>query len=311
MPTLTVRMFGRLVVEEDGRELGGIEPRKVQELFSYLLLYRDQANPREALASLLWGDSTTSQSKKYLRQTLWQLQSALGPQADSRNGCVLLVESEWVQLNPEADLWLDVAVFERASELARGVPGQRLDPSVAQIMQEAARLYRGDLLEGWYQDWCLYERERLQNIYLAILSKLMIYCEAHGKYEDGLYCGECALQCDAAQERVHRRLMRLHYLAGDRTAALRQFEHCAAVLDEELGVRPSDRTIALHEQIRADRLDDPNLVPYTTSAASQAETDSLIGILTRLEKLQQVLDDVQRQVRQEIDAVERILDDRP
>jgi len=41
-------------------------------------------------------------------------------------------------------------------------------------LQEAVRLSYADLLEGWYQDWCLYERERLQNIYLLILDKLMV-----------------------------------------------------------------------------------------------------------------------------------------
>lgn len=309
MSTLRIRMLGRLIVQREDRELAGTEPRKVQELFSYLLLHRDQPHPREMLAGLLWGDSTTSQSKKYLRQALWQLQSALEPQSEAIDGRVLLVESDWVQLNPEADLWLDVAVFEQAFELARGVPGQRLDAGVAQTLQDAAHLYQGDLLEGWYQDWCLYERERLQNIYLAMLSKLMIYCETHGKYEDGLYCGECALQCDVAQERIHRRLMRLQYLAGDRTAALRQFERCTAVLDEELGVRPSDRTVTLYEQIRADRLDGPALAPDRVSEASQAQADSLIEILNRLGELQKVLDDVQRQVGQEIAAVERILKD--
>ena len=39
-------------------------------------------------------------------------------------------------------------------------------------------VYRGDLLEGCYQDWCLFERERLQNAYLAMLDKLMVRC--HG-----------------------------------------------------------------------------------------------------------------------------------
>jgi hypothetical protein len=39
-------------------------------------------------------------------------------------------------------------------------------------------LYRGDLIEAWYQDWCIYERDRLQLTFLAMLEKLTADCEA-------------------------------------------------------------------------------------------------------------------------------------
>src|SRR4029453_9228778 len=102
---------------------------------------------------------------------------------------VLIVEPDWVRLNPEADLWLDVAVFERAFALVQGVPGQELDAQRARPLQDAVQLYEGDLLEGWYQDWCLYERERLQNTYLAMLDKLTGYCAAHHEGEPGVVSG--------------------------------------------------------------------------------------------------------------------------
>jgi len=46
--------------------------------------------------------------------------------------------------------------------------------------------------------------------------------------------------------------MRLLYLAGDRTGALRQFERCRNALSDELGVAPGQRIRALYERIRAD-----------------------------------------------------------
>jgi len=213
------------------------------------------------LADLLWGNNSTTQSTGYLRKALWQLQSALDSQTEPINGRLLLVDPGWVQLNPEADLWLDVAVFEQAFSLVQGVPGKELDHQRVQTLRSAVDLYRGDLLEGWYQDWCLYERERLQQMYLIMLDKLMAFCEAHGDCEAGLVYGFLVLRHDRARERAHRRLMRLHYLTGDRTAALRQYERCVAALDEEFGVRPVKRTVTLCEQIRADQLGESPLVP--------------------------------------------------
>lgn len=179
MGTLRITLFGKLSLRGcDEQLLAGFDARKIQEIVCYLLLHRDHPYPREVLASLLWSDCSTEQSKKYLRQTLWQLQSAIGRQGEPINGRLLRVEPDWVTLDSQADLWLDVAVFEQAFAPVRNTQGRDLDFEKVQMLQCAVKLYQGDLLEGWYQDWCLYERERLQNMYLAMLDKLMGYCEA-------------------------------------------------------------------------------------------------------------------------------------
>ena len=98
------------------------------------------------------------------------------------------------------------------------------------------------------------------------------YCVAHQDYEAGQFYGGLLLQQDRAHERTHRQLMRLHYRAGDRTAALRQHERCRAALREELGVEPDRRTAALCEQIRADRLAAPT--PSTPPRAARTKPQS-------------------------------------
>jgi DNA-binding SARP family transcriptional activator len=251
MATLQIRLFGKFCAQCQDQPLEGLDVRKAQELFCYLLLNRDRPHSRETLASLLWNDCSTTQSRTYLRKALWQLQAALRV---GNSSCLLMVETEWVQLNSETDLWLDVAMFEQAFTLVRGVSGTHLDLQRIQTLQNAVDLYCGDLLEGWYQDWCLYERERIQQLYLAILDKLTAYCEAHQDYETGLVYGAQILRYERARECTHRQMMLLHYLAGDRTAALRQYARCCAVLDEDLQVKPDEETNALYEQIRANKL---------------------------------------------------------
>jgi DNA-binding SARP family transcriptional activator len=313
MCTLHVSLFGKFRVEIDGQDLAGLNGRKVQELFCYLLLHRDRSHPREALASLLWGDSLTERSKKYLRHTLWQLQAAIDPRSAPAKDRALLLESDWVQINPEAGLRLDVTAFEQAFEITRGMAGQHLDVRCAQMLQNAVQLYRGDLLEGWYQDWCIYERERLQNMYLTMLDKLIVYCEVRQDYDTGLGYVNCILRYDPAYERAHRYLMRLHYLAGDRTAALRQYERCVNALEHELGVRPTKTTVALYEQIRADHLE--HSTPATDGAGTQTEpgltTVLLAQALDRLRYLDAVLVNTQLQIRQNIQAVELALGEHP
>ncbi len=298
MCLLTIRLFGQLHVQRDDQVMDAWNSRKGQELLAYLLLYRERPHTRQALADLLWPHSTTEQSMKYLRHTLWQLQTVL----DHR---IQVTDSESLGLSPKAGLWLDVMEFEQAYARVQGISGEKLDEQGAQIMQEALKLYRGDLLEGWYQDWCLFERERLQRMYLSMLDKQMAYCEAHGQYELGLECGTCALRYDVAHERIHRRLMRLYYLAGDRTAALRQYERCVTLLREELGVDPSERTVALYRQIRSGRLMVRSQVIVSNDGSPPQEArPTLDETLHHLKQIQTVLAEVEYRLQDAIHTVE-------
>ena len=66
-----------------------------------------------------------------------------------------------------------MAEVERAFQNARGIPGENLEALQAEDLKQAVAVYQGELLQGWYQDWCLCERERFRDMYLAMLDKLM------------------------------------------------------------------------------------------------------------------------------------------
>lgn len=306
-PLLRVHLFGRFEVECDEGPLAGLDAARVQELFSYLLLHRRRPHARELLADRLQGEGPAARSRKGLRQALWQLQTALDSAVRASDEHVLLVAADTIQVNPLATPWLDVAVFEEACKACASVPGAALDAEQAQDLDRAVTLYQGDLLEGWYQDWCLFERERLQNIFITTLDKLMAYCTAHGIYERGVAYGVRALRRDRARERTHRWLMRLHYLAGDRTAALRQYALCVAALDEELGVAPARSTLTLYEEIRDDAL---TSYPADPSFEAAPAAGALPALLQRLKQLSTTLGLMQDQVRHELEAAERALANR-
>ena len=298
MGDIRFQLFGKFTVQVAGQRTSALDSGKVQELLAYLLIYRDKPHSREGLAELFWQASSTAQAKKYLRQSLWQMQHLL-PKGEAER--LILIEPDWVRIAPGADYWLDVGEFEAAFQLAHGVPGQDLGAEVAASLQRAVTLYRGDLLEGWYSDWCLYERERLQNMWLAMLDKLMSYCEARRDFEDGLSFGMQVLRKDRARERTHRRLMRLAYLAGDRTGALHQYERCVRALEEELNVRPGRRTQDLHRQILNDGLEPagPHSLPVEQTQA--------VNVSHQIDQLRSILTLVREHLREDLDALDRAL----
>ena len=304
MPTLSLHLFGRFSASCDGRSLHSFDGCKVQELFCYLLLYR-KPHSREILAGTFWGDSSISQSKKNLRQALWQLQATL--KANFGPTPVLNVEADRVSLNPALDLWLDVAEFEQAFALMNQTSTREWDESTARVLQDAVELYEGDLLEGCYQDWCLYERERLQNMYLAVVDQIVRYCETNQAFERGLAYAARVLRYDPARERAHRQMMRLYFKGGDRTAALRQYERCVSALRVELGVGPSSRTLALYNKIRADELEPDAPKLDNTKMTSETATALLPEVLAHLKEVRTTLSAIHRQVQKDIHTVELAL----
>ncbi len=299
---LQVRLFGQALVQHKGQKPITL-PLRAQELLFYLLCHRTQIHLREELTTNLWSDASPAHAKKYFRQTLWQLQTAIDSQSDGSAGSIFSVDGSWIQLNLESTLWFDIEQFEQDFQLTRDVAGHHLNDQQAQTLKAAVDLYRGELLVGWYQDWCMIERERLRSMYLAVLDKLIDYCITHLQIETGIDFGMRLLRQEIARERTHRRLIRLYYLAGDRTAALRQFEQCVQVLAKELDVEPSQRTLALFKQVRSDNGTDEMLGVTYNPEKPKSQDDLAVKILAELKEVRSNL----WCLRQDIKAIEQTL----
>jgi DNA-binding SARP family transcriptional activator len=307
MSALSVRLFGQLSVCRGDQVIEDLIPGKAKELFCYLLTHRERPPGREFLATVLWEDCTPEHSKQYLRKALWQLQRALG-MSESVEEPVLHADSRRVAISSAADIWVDVVEFENLCLRAQG-PTLHIDDAAMQALENAVALYRGDLLEGWYCDWCLYDRERLQNIYLVALDKLVSWSEAHHAYEKGIEYASRILHSDRAHEVAHQRLMRLRYLSGDRQGALRQYENCAAVLKGELGVQPSERTREIYRKIREDST--PAITAPARETHEYTEEHSLLqGTLNRLTEIKTALSVLQSAVDESLLRVRQAVSNR-
>ncbi len=144
-----VRLFdGPTLESSDGQEVSRFRSHQVGALLSYLALRLGKTCPREELECALWPDETTSSVlANRLRVTLASLRRHLEP-AGVPFGSVLDVSVPGrVRLRSE-EVWCDVGEF--VSALDRG-------------HREDARLLRqGDVLPGFYEDWAILERERIE-----------------------------------------------------------------------------------------------------------------------------------------------------
>jgi DNA-binding SARP family transcriptional activator len=308
MSSIKVSLFGKFNIAYGEKRIS-IRARKVQELFIYLLMFRHDPQPRESLSEILWADQPAVRSKRNLRQTLWHLQSAFKQFKNSAR-LELVIDDGWIHIRLPTDFWLDTAEFEQVFNLVNHKQVRELSIEDFTAMQYAVNLYRGDLLDGWYQDWCIFERERFQMMNLGLLNKLVQYCEIHQKYAAGLAYAWQILRHDHAYERAYRQLMRLYALSGDRTQAIHQYERCAKALQSELGVEPSTRTRQLYEQIQSDTFISPLIAREQVPSTSYEVMPTIEVMLERFQQILLTLKSVETQVEQDIVALENMLTDR-
>jgi DNA-binding SARP family transcriptional activator/predicted ATPase len=245
--------------------------RKTKALLAFLALPPGRSHPREKLASLLWGGMQEPQARRGLRQSLFTLRKAVGAPPGA-----LLIDGETVALNPSA-VDVDVAEFER--QVAEGTPA---------ALDRAAALYRGEFLEGLalqeapFEEWLLAERERLRELALQALAKLLHHQRAMGATEAGLQTALRLLALDPLQEPVHRAVMRLYVQLGRRASALRQYQTCIGALQRELGVEPETTTKQLYQEILRQRpshtavsVEGPSTAPAVLVEAPDHPEDTL------------------------------------
>ncbi len=243
--------FGPPRIVVGGQEREGVG-RKAIALLAYLAA-TGQPHSREALATLLWPESRAEQSRANLRNVIWVLNQTLG------EGW-LAVERSTLELPARPDLWVDVARFAalRAALGEHGHARDALCPRCLAPLREAAGLYSDAFLAGFtlsdsaaWDEWHFFQREGLQQQLRRVLDRLARLHGEAGRWADALPPLQRLLLLDPLDEETHRRLMQCYAWAGQRAAALRQYETCRRILDEELSVPPLETTTGLYQSIRS------------------------------------------------------------
>jgi len=216
-----------------------LKGRKTQALLACLALAPGRRQPRDTLAALLWSERGQPQARSSLRQSLTELRKALGETRDT----LLIAGRDGFALDDDA-IEVDALEFE-----------QLIDDGSPTALEQAAALYRGDLLDGieahdpCFESWLRDERQRLRERACEALSRLLGHQEAE-EPDRAIATARRLLAIDPLHEATHRALMRLYAKKGERSLALKQYQSCCNTLAAELGLAPEPETEKIAERIR-------------------------------------------------------------
>jgi DNA-binding SARP family transcriptional activator len=210
-------------------------------------LLKDQA------IEFLWPEGSLASTANSLYNTIHVVRQTLDKTlGQGAAEAIFRFEDGVLSLAPS--VWVDVQEFEQlcSTSLSASLEQRKAN------LEQALALYQGDLLpDDLYEEWTLLPR---QELYRGQREARLALADDRRDARD--YAGAIALLTpllahDPADEAVHRALMRLYTLAGQRHEALRQYQTCVDVLAAEIDVPPAPETSALYAQILSGELAPP------------------------------------------------------
>lgn len=286
---LEIRLLGQFSIRLDGK-LVELPSHPAQLLLAYLVLHAGAEHRRERLAGLIWPDAREKNARNNLRHALWRIHKAIG-ESQQTGREYLLADNSTLTFDASSDHWLDAAI------LGKKITGRESTEDLIRVVSA----YRGEFLPGFYEDWVLLERERLQAAFEHKLQLLLNHLVDKQRWSDVLEWGEHWIAHGHAPEPAYRALMIAHARLGDMFSMAAVFQRCVESLRRELGVEPSDETRSLYEQLlnggpagiapadspksrpgaSASRSTTPHNLPYqpTPFVGREKEIAEIIGVL--------------------------------
>ncbi len=305
MDSLHICLFGRIRVVHASDAAEVKMPPTASALLAFLLLHRERCQSRDVLACLRWGDQPQEQARNALNTALWRLRRALEPDGTLRGTYLVTRPSGEIGFNWQSNHWCVMAI-----------PPAHVTAAQAAELESALSLYDGELLEGFYDDWALRERERIRSLCLDSLAHLMDYYDHTAQYGASLAAGERILAIDPLREEVHRHLMRLYLRNGQRARAIRQYHACCAMLQAELGLPPMEETTALFRQMAPNATNPSNMVVRSRPDMARRDASgsprlTLTQAVQQLSLAMQAFEDSRHHLQQAIHLVTTAIESQP
>ena len=244
---------------DDGQPLRALG-RKSECLICLLALSDGLEVTREKAAGIIWSDRGEEQARASLRQELSQIRRVLGSDAITATKRSIRLEPDYVSV--------DVLKF-RANSVV----------DTTKNLAVAATLYCGPLMAGHdpksegFEDWVEAERRTLENEALGATIRLAQHQLNAGDNEQAVKWAEHAIRIDPLREVGHRLAIEALAASGDRTAALAKSADFAALLQAELGVKPTGAMQALNQSLVTG-----DIAAATVPATAKAPASPLAGL---------------------------------
>ena len=179
---------------------------------------------RQYVAGTLWPCGDDERAAGNLRSTLWRMRAA----------GIDLLHADRHLLYLDSEVTVDLTQLSRwATEVIDG-SADGFDLGEIEFNPQ-----KSDLLPGWYDDWVIFERERLRQLLLHAMETLVPRLITQHRFADAVQVAITAVGVEPLRESAQRVLIETHLAEGNFDEARRAYVAYREMLTAELGVEPS------------------------------------------------------------------------
>lgn len=285
--SVTAHLLGEPTVSRHGSPIA--VPPASMRLFAFLLTRPGRHASRAQLMGALGEEGSEAAARRRLNTVVWRLRCVLAPDGLPRDD-VVVSTTHGLAIATGCPVWVDVEEFDRSCKVERTV-AEWTEDDVQDVLRGLAH-YRGEFLDGHYDDWALAERTRLSGIHLSTLLRLVSWHEQSGRSETALEFARAAAATEPLREDLQRLLMRQYRRAGLPEMAVQHYEWYRELLQRELAVAPLPET-------REAGLDGAR----AAGRPVQSATSTVLQVLGELERTREELRVMAGQIEHSISAL--------
>ena len=248
---LTINMLGPVEIFRDpARPLAADAwtTKRARDILCYIASRRHRRASKDIIIDTFWGEAEFEVVEKNFHPTISHIRKALNSNQPLKQNFLVYRDGDY-QLNQDFSYRIDTAEFDHL--LTEGEAARRARDFERCIVsyESAIKLYRGEFMQGSYDDWVEEQRTYYREQYLRILESLAAVAQKTEDWSRVQDLTQQILREDPFREDIHCLMMRAYSATGNRAAVKEQYETLRRLLQKELGVEPVAETRKVYKEL--------------------------------------------------------------
>jgi DNA-binding SARP family transcriptional activator/Tfp pilus assembly protein PilF len=248
---LTINMLGPVEIVRDLARPFAADAwttRRARDILCFIASRSHHRTPKDTIIDTFWREIDLKSVEKNFHPTMSHIRKALNSNQPLKQNFLVYRDGDY-QLNPEFSYRIDTEEFDRL--IGDGETARRerdFDRCIA-CYEGAVAVYRGEFMQGSYEDWVDEQRSYYREQYLRMLEALAGVAEKKADWPRSMDLAQKILHEDPFREDIHCMVMRSHAAMGNRVAVKEQYETLRGLLQQELGVEPAMQTQKVYREL--------------------------------------------------------------
>jgi LuxR family transcriptional regulator, maltose regulon positive regulatory protein len=250
---LTINMLGPVEIFRDpARPLAADAwtTKRARDILCFIASRRHRRASKDTIIDTFWGEADFEAVEKNFHPTVSHIRKALNSNQPLKQNFLLYRDGDY-QLSPNFSYHIDTEEFDRLVSEGETARRARDFDRCIKAYEAAISVYRGDFMQGSYDDWVEEQRSYYREQHLRLLEALAAVAQKTEDWTRSLQLAQEILRDDPFREDVHCMIMRAHAGQGNRHAVKEQYETLRKLLKKELGVEPAAETQKVYRELVA------------------------------------------------------------